>query len=62
MTQLEKEHRIDQIDQTKADTFAMSMVDLLNQGATALMVSLGHRTGLFDVLADLPSATSAAIA
>ena len=35
---------------------------MLNAGALALMTSIGHRSGLFDTLAELPPATSEAIA
>jgi 2-polyprenyl-3-methyl-5-hydroxy-6-metoxy-1,4-benzoquinol methylase len=38
------------------------MVGVLNSGALSLMLSIGHRTRLFDVLADLPPATSQKIA
>jgi SAM-dependent methyltransferase len=34
----------------------------MNEAALALMVSVGHRTGLFDVMAGMPAATSAEIA
>jgi hypothetical protein len=33
----------------------------MNEAALALMVSVGHRTGLFDVMAAMPAATSAEI-
>lgn len=49
-------------DQSKAEAFAGKMVATLNAGGVALMTSLGHRTGLFDAMADLPPATSRAIA
>ena len=39
------------------DAFADRMLEMLNQGALALMVSIGHRTGLFDAMAELPPAT-----
>jgi SAM-dependent methyltransferase len=42
--------------------FAERMNQVLNDGALALMVSVGHRTGLFDVMAAMPAATSAEIA
>jgi SAM-dependent methyltransferase len=42
--------------------FAERMVRMLNDAALALMVSVGHRTGLFDVMAAMPTATSAEIA
>src|SRR5262245_48265745 len=42
--------------------FAERMLHMLNEGMLALMVSIGHRTGLFDVMAAMPAATSAEIA
>ena len=42
--------------------FAERMIRTLNEAALALMVSVGHRTGLFDVMAAMPAATSAEIA
>jgi len=45
-----------------AEQFGEKMLDVLNGGALALMISLGHQTGLFDALAQLPPATSAEIA
>ncbi|HEY8458762.1 MAG TPA: class I SAM-dependent methyltransferase [Blastocatellia bacterium] len=48
--------------QAEAEAFADQMLDTLNKAAAALMISVGHRTGLFDALADLPRATSERIA
>jgi SAM-dependent methyltransferase len=42
--------------------FAGRMLRTMNEAAVALMVSVGHRTGLFDVMAAMPAATSAEIA
>ena len=42
--------------------FAERMLRTMNEAALALMVSVGHRTGLFDVMAAMPEATSAEIA
>jgi SAM-dependent methyltransferase len=42
--------------------FAERLMGTLNSAAVALLLSLGHRSGLFDTLADLPPATSAEIA
>src|SRR3984893_10327971 len=42
--------------------FAKRMLRTMNEAALALMVSVGHRTGLFDVMAAMPAATSAEIA
>ncbi len=46
------------LDQTKLDAFADRYLALLNGGMVALMVSLGHRTGLFDKMADAAWRTS----
>ncbi|CAN5541945.1 class I SAM-dependent methyltransferase [soil metagenome] len=51
-----------QFDQERAEAFADRMVGVLNEGAMALMTSIGHRTGLFDALGELPPSTSARIA
>ncbi|HEX4832602.1 MAG TPA: methyltransferase domain-containing protein [Trebonia sp.] len=45
-----------------AAEFAGRMLRMQNEASVALMVSVGHRTGLFDVLAEMPPATSAEIA
>lgn len=49
-------------DATKAEAFAEQLLSILNQGALALMTSIGHRTELFDTLAELPPSTSHQIA
>jgi SAM-dependent methyltransferase len=43
-------------------SFADRMLRTMNEASVALMVSVGHRTGLFDVMAAMPAATSAGIA
>jgi len=40
----------------ESEAFADRLVEILNHGAIALMTSIGHRTGLFDTLAELPPA------
>jgi 2-polyprenyl-3-methyl-5-hydroxy-6-metoxy-1,4-benzoquinol methylase len=50
------------IDQAKAEAFAGQMVGILNGAILALMTSIGHRTGLFDKMAQLPPSTSQQIA
>src|SRR5262245_52212175 len=50
------------LNQEKAQAFGDRMLDTLNKAAAALMISVGHRTGLFDTLVDLPHATSERIA
>lgn len=49
-------------DREQARAFADRAAETINSGAVAVMMSIGHRTGLFDVLATLPAATSAQIA
>jgi ubiquinone/menaquinone biosynthesis C-methylase UbiE len=50
------------LDQAKAEAFARKLLTALNHGALCLMVSVGHRTGLFDAISTLPPATSEEIA
>jgi hypothetical protein len=49
-------------DQERADAFAEGFLSALNHGAMCLMVSVGHRTGLFDAMRSLPPSTSAEVA
>ena len=42
--------------------FQEYMVDVINKGALSLMLSLGHRVGLFDTMVSLPPSTSKQIA
>jgi 2-polyprenyl-3-methyl-5-hydroxy-6-metoxy-1,4-benzoquinol methylase len=51
-----------EFDAAKADAFAEHLLAALNAGALCLMASVGHRTGLFDTMRDLPPSTSAEIA
>ena len=51
-----------QIDEAKSEAFAEKMLGVLNSAAVALMASIGHRTGLFDKMAELPPSTSTQIA
>ncbi len=50
---------------TKSDLekpFDEIMLDVMNKAALALMLSVGHRTKLFDAMAKLPPSTSNEIA
>jgi SAM-dependent methyltransferase len=49
-------------DPARAERFAAKMVGALEGAALGLMTSIGHRTGLFDVMRDLPPASAAKIA
>jgi len=49
-------------NQVSADAFAEKLLGILNGGALAMMISIGHRTGLFDTMAALPPSTSEQIA
>lgn len=46
----------------KAETFSGSLIDTLNKSSLSLMISIGHRSGLFDTMAEMDFATSAEIA
>lgn len=48
-------------DQT-AEAFLERTADIINAGAQAVMISIGHRAGLFDVMAKLEAKTSQQIA
>lgn len=50
------------VDPDKVQEFAGSLLGALTAGSTALMMSVGHRTGLFDALAGLPPSTSPQVA
>jgi SAM-dependent methyltransferase len=45
-----------------AQNFGDRLTEVLNHGALSLMTSLGHRTGLFDTMSELPASTSQQIA
>jgi len=51
-----------QVNQAQSNQFAAKMMEMLNAGALNLMTSIGYRTGLFDVLAEMDPATSGEIA
>ncbi|NBD18736.1 MAG: methyltransferase domain-containing protein [Cyanobacteria bacterium] len=47
---------------SQAEAFAEKLLNRLNSGGLALMISIGHRTHLFDTMAELPPTTSSQIA
>ena len=49
-------------DAAKAEAFAGDLVTTLNRGALSLMISVGHRSGLFDAMSEMAPATSSEIA
>jgi 2-polyprenyl-3-methyl-5-hydroxy-6-metoxy-1,4-benzoquinol methylase len=53
---------IREFEETKAEKFAERLMGMLNEGALAVMISVGHRTRLFDTMSILPPATSEQIA
>ena len=50
------------IDTAKAEAFAGRLLAALNDGALCLMVSIGHRLGLFDAMSQAASSTSEELA
>jgi 2-polyprenyl-3-methyl-5-hydroxy-6-metoxy-1,4-benzoquinol methylase len=55
-------HQTSSFDPAKAEAFAGTVLNVLNHGALCLMISVGHRTGLFDVMSRLPPSTSSEVA
>jgi 2-polyprenyl-3-methyl-5-hydroxy-6-metoxy-1,4-benzoquinol methylase len=53
---------LSEIDTQAAERFAGRVGEVLDAGAVAVMISLGHRTGLFNTMAGLPPATSEQVA
>lgn len=51
-----------QIDEVRAEEFASRALQVFNDGMLALLISLGHQSGLFDTMAGLEPATSEQIA
>ena len=45
-------------DNSKAEEFASKMFKFLNSGMLSLMISIGYKTGLFDIIAQLKPSTS----
>ena len=54
--------QLPEFDAAQAEAFAGKLVTALNHGSLCLMISIGHRTALFDVMRTLPASTSAEIA
>lgn len=50
------------VDPNRSEHFAEQLLVTLNHGALCLMISVGHRTGLFDVMSRSPPLTSAELA
>jgi SAM-dependent methyltransferase len=50
------------LDADRAERFAEDLLGIINNGALALMTSIGHRTGLFDAMDAMRPATSGEIA
>ena len=56
------EKNIRAFDNGKAETFSEKLLTALNYGSLCLMISIGHRTGLFDAMKSLPPSTSEEVA
>ena len=55
-------HQMPAFDNLRADGFADRLVNALNESAVCIMLSIGHRTGLFDQMAGQAPMTSAQLA
>ena len=49
-------------DADKAEAFSEKLLSALNYGSLSLMMSIGHRTGIFDTMRALPPSTSEEVA
>ncbi|MEJ2286375.1 MAG: methyltransferase type 12, partial [Desulfobacterales bacterium] len=49
-------------DAAKAEVFSETLLTALNYGSLSLMMSIGHRTGIFDAMRSLPPSTSEEVA
>ena len=56
------EQTTEEYDKDKARAFTQTMLGIMNGGALSLMMSIGHKTGLFDAMDGATPATSAEIA
>ena len=54
--------RVEDFNDAQAEAFAEKLLGTLNTASVALMISIGHRTRLFDVMAKIDPATSTDIA
>jgi 2-polyprenyl-3-methyl-5-hydroxy-6-metoxy-1,4-benzoquinol methylase len=50
------------VDQARVEAFAGRLLESLNHAGWCLMASIGHRTGLFDAMRELPPSSSQEIA
>ena len=50
------------MDESKVNAFSERLLQILNHGALSLMISIGHRTGIFDAMSNLGLATSEEVA
>jgi len=55
-------HQVTAFDSLKANDFSNRLITALNEGALCVMLSIGHRTKLFDHMDAQPPMTSAALA
>jgi hypothetical protein len=49
-------------DADKAEAFSEKLLTALNYGSLSLMMSIGHRTGIFDAMRAMPPSTSEEVA
>ena len=53
---------VQELDTERTEAFAGRVLGVINDGMVALMLSIGHRTGLFDTMAEMEAADAAEIA
>ena len=50
------------LDTSRVEAFAEDLLSTLNRASISLMISIGHRTGLYDTMAKMAPAASTRIA
>jgi hypothetical protein len=62
ITRRRERAKVEDFNDSQAEAFADRMIETLNSAALALMISVGHRAKLFEVMAGIDPATSEQIA
>jgi len=50
------------IDAERTDEFGQKLLEIVNHSSLSLMMSIGHRSRLFDIMSEMEHATSSQIA
>lgn len=59
---MSEEYHQKEFDEDKAEAFSEKLLTSLNYGSLSLMISIGHRAGIFDTMRSMPPSTSEDVA